>query len=130
MALALAGPAITRTIVYTYDKLYHLTNANYTTGETYSYTYDPVGNRKSQTALAQTTVYTYDAANRLTNAGPQAYTWSANSNLLSTGVSTNTFDVANRLTQSQRATTTLQVAYNGLNDRVSQTVGVTTTTSP
>jgi RHS repeat-associated protein len=122
-----AGTAITRTIVYTYDPLYHLTNAVYSTGEIYAYTYDPVGNRKSQTALAQTTVYTYDAANRLTLAGTQVYTWSANGNLLNTDVSTNTFDVANRLTQSQRATTTLQVAYNGLNDRVAQTVGATTT---
>jgi hypothetical protein len=63
----------------------------------------------------------------LTNVGLQAYTWSANGNLLNTGVSTNTFDVANRLTQSQRATNTLQIAYNGLNARVSQTVGATTT---
>ncbi|MBI1877046.1 MAG: hypothetical protein HYR94_02210 [Chloroflexi bacterium] len=122
-----AGPALTRTIVYTYDKLYHLTNANYSTGETYTYTYDAAGNRKNQTALGQTTVYTYDAANRLVNAGGQTYTFDNNGNLLNTGVMTNSFDVANRLITTTRAATTLQVTYNGINDRVAQTDGATTT---
>jgi RHS repeat-associated protein len=39
----------------------------------------------------------------------------------------NTFDAANRLITTNRATTTLQVAYNGVGDRVAQTVGTTTT---
>lgn len=40
---------------------------------------------------------------------------------------TNTRDAANRLTQTQRDNTTLQPIYNGLGDRVGQTVGATTT---
>jgi hypothetical protein len=34
----------TRVITYTYDKLYRLTDADYSTGEAFGYAYDPVGN--------------------------------------------------------------------------------------
>jgi len=40
---------------------------------------------------------------------------------------TNTFDAANQLIQTQRDGTTLQPIYNGIGDRVGQTVGTTTT---
>ena len=39
---------LVRTIAYTYDDRYRLTAADYTSGETYSYTYDPAGNRLQQ----------------------------------------------------------------------------------
>jgi hypothetical protein len=42
---ATISTTIDRTIVYTYDHLYRLTKADYTTGEAYAYSYDPVGNR-------------------------------------------------------------------------------------
>jgi YD repeat-containing protein len=49
---------LTRTIVYTYDNLYRLTDADYSTGEDYAYSYDPVGNRLQQiTAGGDTTAY-------------------------------------------------------------------------
>ena len=38
-----------------------------------------------------------------------------------------TFDASNRLTASTRNSTTVEPIYNGVNDRVGQTVGVTTT---
>jgi YD repeat-containing protein len=43
---------LTRTIVYTYDNLYRLTDADYSTGEQYEYEYDPVGNRLKQIITA------------------------------------------------------------------------------
>jgi hypothetical protein len=58
----------TRVITYTYDKLYRLTDADYSSGEAFTYGYDPVGNRTIQTrTLTSTTVitYAYDAANWL-----------------------------------------------------------------
>ena len=58
---------------------------------------------------------------------PQSYSFDDNGNLLSTGVMTNVFDAANRLIETERAETTLQPLYNGLGDRVAQTVGATTT---
>ncbi|MBI1880819.1 MAG: RHS repeat-associated core domain-containing protein [Chloroflexi bacterium] len=58
----------------------------------------------------------------------QTYSFDANGNLLRTDTLSNTFDAANRLVSTYRATTTLQVAYNGVGDRVAQTIGATTTT--
>jgi YD repeat-containing protein len=60
----------THTITYTYDGLYRLTEADYSTGENFQYAYDTVGNRTlvtSTTPLSGTvvTTFTYDAANRL-----------------------------------------------------------------
>ena len=40
---------------------------------------------------------------------------------------TNTFDAANRLVTIQNPKSQIQNRYNGVNDRVGQTVGVTTT---
>ena len=118
---------LTRTIVYTYDNLYRLTDAGYSSGETYQYSYDPVGNRLQQIINGDTTDYLYDAANRLAGVDGQAHSFDANGNLLTTGVMTNTWDAANRLIGTERNETALQPIYNGVNDRVGQTVGTTTT---
>lgn len=40
---------------------------------------------------------------------------------------TNTFDAANRLISATRVSTTIQPIYNGVGDRIAQTVGATTT---
>ena len=40
------------TITYTYDSLYRLTDAVYSNGLELHYTYDPVGNRLTQTTCA------------------------------------------------------------------------------
>jgi YD repeat-containing protein len=69
---------ITTTITYTYDSLYRLTEADYSSGEKFEYVYDAVGNRTSYTATitsTQNTTYSYDAANRLVNVGGVGYTW-------------------------------------------------------
>ncbi|MEA3340189.1 MAG: RHS repeat domain-containing protein [Chloroflexota bacterium] len=65
----------TRVISYTYDPLNRLTEANYSTGESFAYRYDAVGNRTAMTATEGTTTYEYDAANRLTSADGVSYTW-------------------------------------------------------
>ncbi|MEJ2559558.1 MAG: RHS repeat-associated core domain-containing protein [Anaerolineae bacterium] len=55
------------------------------------------------------------------------YTWDANGNLLSDGVRTFTYDAANRLTSVTSGTLTTTFEYDGLGNRVAQTVdGVTT----
>ncbi|MCP4984658.1 MAG: hypothetical protein GY928_00955, partial [Colwellia sp.] len=99
-----------RVINYDYDNLYRLTNADYSThstgsgqaGETYAYSYDPVGNRLQQIIAGDTTEYLYDSANRLESVDGTAYTFDANGNLLNTDVMTNVFDSANRLVESSR----------------------------
>jgi YD repeat-containing protein len=101
-----------RVITYTYDPLYRLVKADYSTGELFEYAYDSVGNRTRYTettpALARArsagasvtatnvTTYAYDAANRLTNVGGVAYTWDDNGNLISDGSKTYTYTQANR----------------------------------
>jgi RHS repeat-associated protein len=114
---------ITRTLVYTYDNLYRLTNAAYSTGEFFDYTYDASGNRLTQATLAGTNVYTYDNANRLIEVDGQVYTWDDNGNLLNDGLRTFTYDTANRLTSVTSGTVTTQFEYNGDGDRLAQIVG-------
>ncbi len=120
---------VTTIITYTYDPLYRLTSASYSSGEVYTYTYDEVGNRTAMTDATGVHTYTYDAANRLTSVDGVAYTWDDNGNLLSNGVFTFTYDAANRLiTVTNGTTLTLEYQYNGDGVLVAQTAdGVTTT---
>jgi RHS repeat-associated protein len=129
-----SGPV---TINYTYDPLYRLTQADYSTGDYYHYAYDAVGNRLTETTQLATTNYVYDVANRLTNVNGVNYTWDNNGNLLSDGVNTYTYDSANRMISFNGQGVNAAYAYrcNGESigqsgcesDRVSQTVnGVTT----
>jgi RHS repeat-associated protein len=50
------------------------------------------------------------------------YTWDANGNLLDDGVSTYTYDHANQLTSVVQGSNTYTFAYNGLGNRLQQTV--------
>lgn len=83
--------------------------------------------------MAITNTYAYDAANRLASVDGVPYTWDnvfaagKLGNLLSDGVYTYTFNHANQLVGMSGAGTTVSYAYNGQGDRVSQTVGITTT---
>ena len=76
-------------INYTYDPLYRLTAADYSTGDYYHYAYDAVGNRLMQDSMTyeqtSTVNYTYDIANRLTDVEGVPYVYDANGNLLNDG---------------------------------------------
>ncbi len=123
-------PVFVVAIDYSYDPLYRLTRASYTgsLAKSYTYSYDAVGNRLSVTSSQSPVVsYTYDAANRLATVNGQAYTWDNNGNLLSDGLLTYSYDQANRLKQVTQGANTYTFAYNGVGDRLSQTVGITTT---
>ncbi|MEK7784430.1 MAG: RHS repeat-associated core domain-containing protein, partial [Chloroflexota bacterium] len=79
------------------------------------------------TCTPANSTYAYDESNRLTSVNGQAYTWDNNGNLLNDGTNTYAYDAANRLTSVVGGGNTSTYAYNGLGDRVSQTVnGVTT----
>jgi RHS repeat-associated protein len=113
------------TIDYTYDPLYRLTSANYSTGNSYRYSYDSVGNRLNQQSmvegLASNISYQYDIANRLTDVGGVTYAYDDNGNLISDGANEYTYDPANRLTAvSSGQSTVASYQYNGLGDRLSQ----------
>ena len=116
------GDVITRTIVYSYDPLYRLTAADYDDGTFFHYTYDAVGNRQTQDTLAGTDTYLNDEANELVEVNGVPYSWDDNGNLLSDGVSTYTYDHANRLSSVVQGPNSYTFAYNGLGDRLLQTV--------
>jgi RHS repeat-associated protein len=112
-------------IDYTYDPLYRLTSANYSTGDSYAYSYDSVGNRLRQESvvngLSSAVNYNYDIANRLADVNGVAYTYDDNGNLLSDGANEYTYDPANRLTAvTSGQSTVTSYQYNGLGDRLSQ----------
>ncbi len=130
--LALAGVTETTTISYNYDRLYRVTGASYTgtLTNTFGYGYDAVGNRTVQTQTITSTLvtnYSYDLANRLTSVNGVTYSWDDNGNLLNDGLQAYTYDQANRLKQVVQGATTSTFGYNGLGDRLQQTVGITTT---
>jgi len=122
---------VTRTLHYTYDSLGRLTDAGYSTGESYEYAYDEVGNRTAYTiTLESTTVttYTYDAANRLTSAGGVTVTWDDRGNLTSDGTFTYTTNGAGRLVRAESITSTLVYTYTATGLRVAQAVDGDVTT--
>ncbi|MEP7134384.1 MAG: hypothetical protein ABI904_05580 [Chloroflexota bacterium] len=112
--------------------MYRLAEANYSNGGYYHYTYDAVGNRLSQQSmvagLTSNVSYQYDNANRLTSVNGVTYTYDNNGNLTNDGTTLYTYDSANRLKTMSNVTTTASYVYNGLNDRLRETVnGITTT---
>jgi RHS repeat-associated protein len=114
---------LTREIDYTYDPLYRLIEADYSTGEFYSYTYDAVGNRLTQTIPTTVTGYTYDRANRLTHRNGNAiYTYDDNGNLLSDGGSDYDYDGANRLVTVTQGVDAYGYTYDGVGNRLTQHV--------
>ena len=126
-----SGPV---TINYIYDPLYRLKEANYSNGDYYHYTYDAVGNRKTQASnisgpLTNDT-YFYDDANRIETVNGVPYDYDNNGNLKNDGVNDYQYDTANRLKAfgPTGLTPTLTYAYNGLNDRILETVNSNTTT--
>jgi YD repeat-containing protein len=93
----------TATIRYTYDAQYRLTRADYVGGPYFRYAYDAAGNRTQEVVCAS-----------LPTCTPITTPY--------------TYDNANRLIEVTTGLTATTFAYNGLVDRVNQTVaGVVTT---
>jgi len=123
---------------YSYDPLYRLVRADYSTGVRFGYAYDETGNRTiltETTPLSGTivTTYDYDDADRLltvTRAGAAtAYTWNDRGDLLADGTQEYAWDAAGRLASvSVSGGPEVAYLYDGGNDRTAMIVaGVTTT---
>jgi RHS repeat-associated protein len=67
-------------------------------------------------------VYTFDAADRLTDIDGVSYMWDANGNLIQAGNRSLAYDHANRLISLTAGPETYAFAYNGLGDRLSQSL--------
>ncbi len=122
-----------RTLAYGYDALSRVLSADEFPGaepaavpaRAWDYTFDRAGNRLGESlALNGGTptvrTFSYNAANQISSAG---YSYDANGNLLADGVTTYTWDRADRLLSAGGAS----YAYDGLGNRVRQTVGTVVT---
>lgn len=58
--------------------MYRLTQASYSSGANFTYTYDAAGNRLTENDPGGAKTYTYDDADRLTAVNGIAYTWDNN----------------------------------------------------
>jgi RHS repeat-associated protein len=123
-------PVSSQKTQYSYDALNRLVGVQ-SKGTNQSFTYDPAGNRLTQTDNYQTTDYTYDAGDELLSAGHTTYAYNADGNRTQQkdgGQVTNySYNDANELTSvSNRYHTLDQYTYNGDGDRVQTTSGRTT----
>ncbi len=122
------------TTTYSYDSLDRLTGLCFQTScpggsdPFIRWTYDPVGNRLTETRPAGTTNYSYNAADQLTQAGTTSYSYDGNGNQTAAGSQTFTYDLANRLVSSSDGTTTTTYSYDGDGTRLSVTSAGETTT--
>jgi len=114
---------------YTYDKLYRLNFADYNDGHTTNYYYNALGNRTSVNDGGTVTSYiSNNLLNEYTTVGGVNYDYDLNGNLTYDGTYTYIYDCENRLTEVKQGQTTVATyQYNYLGQRVSKTVGSTTT---
>ncbi|MEO8611410.1 MAG: RHS repeat-associated core domain-containing protein [Chloroflexota bacterium] len=131
------------TIEYNYDALSRLLEARYNPGinvdaidddllRRYQYAYDLAGNRLEETialngGMPTTASYSYNPANQIDN---MDYEYDANGNLIDDGTNTYTWDRANHLVQWDNgvAADLTAYAYDGLGNRISQSLGTTSPT--
>ncbi|MDZ8070038.1 MAG: putative Ig domain-containing protein [Nostoc sp. DedQUE08] len=104
-----------RSVDYTYDSLYRLTEEKITdataVNRTFGYSYDLAGNRLSKTdSLEGSTTYTYDANNRLKDT------------TIGSVVTNFTYD--NNGSLKQRANSSQTINYNWINDGENRLIGV------
>ena len=119
-----------RTLSWTYDGIYRLTNEAisldpHSVNGSVGYGLDPVGNRQSQTSTIPgigTGSFTYDPDDRL-----NTETYDANGNTLVTGARTLTYDFENRLKTMTMSGSTVTIVDDADGNRVAKTAnGVTT----
>ncbi len=117
----------TNTFTYSYDPLNRLVSANLDDAIDFTYTYDAVGNRLSETSPNGINQYIYDAANRITRRNEVEYAYDAKGNLLSDGTTNYSYNHANQLVTVAEAENVYEFAYTGSGDRLRQTVNSTNT---
>jgi RHS repeat-associated protein len=139
------GELTTTTITYTYDGLYRVKDAVYSTGEEFHYTYDAVGNVLEYThvvgQLSIVTTYTYNEANQLltAHASNETITWHylydnngsltdviPNGTTPVTDARRYTYNAAGYLTRAETHDGTTyqpqaEMQYNGLGERIAMT---------
>jgi len=125
-----------RTLAWTYDNIYRLTNEAVTNDPapaskngSVAYTLDPVGNRKSvSSSLSGVNTagpVTFNPDDEL--ASGQGETYDNNGNTTLTGGRSFTFDAENHLISMNQGSTLVTLLYDGDGNRIGKTVGGATT---
>jgi RHS repeat-associated protein len=119
------------TLTYTYDNIYELLFAKQGATTKESYTYDPVGNRKTSLGVNP---YLYNTSNELQSTPSTSYTYDNNGNLKTKSDGTQyNWDFENRLTSVvlPGAGGTVSFKYDGFGRRAQKsfTQGASTTTT-
>ena len=120
--------SLTGTSTYTYDDRHQLTEVCYATGcpgasDYIRWSYDPVGNRLTESRPSGVTTYTYDGADRLTVAGSTSYTYDSNGNRTGSGTRTFAYDLAARMISTSSEDTTTAYSYDGAGRRSQAVTG-------
>ena len=121
--------------ILSYDNRNRLTSAclgtTCTNPNQIRWTYDPVGNRLTETRQGKfTTNYAYNPGDELTalsGATSKTFSYDQNGNQLTAGTASYSYDLANRMLSAQAGATTTSYSYDGLGNRLTQTSGATTT---
>jgi len=115
--------------IYGYDNLYQLTSVNYNDGNSSSYTYDALGNRKDVNESGSIIVYDTNNLNQYSAVGPQGsqvnYYYDKNGNLADDGIYLYYYDIENRLLDVNNKSTGNPIAsyeYDYQGRRVRKTV--------
>lgn len=103
---------------YGYDDLGRLTSVTYPGGPTVSYSYDPAGNRLTETEGGSTTNYTYDAAGQLASVGSESYAYDEAGNLTQAGSDSYSWDHDSRLVSAEVGSHNATYTYDGDGVRV------------
>ena len=119
-----------RTVNWTYDGIYRLTNESVTSDPSnndgsVSYSLDPVGNRSQETSSI--TGLTSGSWGYNSDDEVSTETYDANGNVLTTGSKSFTYDSENHMMSMSATGTSVTMVYDGDGNRVGKTVnGVTT----
>ena len=103
---------------YTINLVSQLTGVSYPDGTSTTYSYDPAGNRLTETTAGTTISYVYDDASRLASIDGVGNSYDGAGNLLFDGAITYGWDWQSRLNTADDGTTVTSFSYDGDNIRV------------
>ncbi len=114
-------------VIYTYDKLNRVENAEYSDGFFEKFSYDGAGNRRSKTTQQGKITYEYeDDENRLVKAGDTTFIYDLAGNLIKKSSPSHTaiytYDINNRLLSYSDESNKVIFEYDGDGNRISKTV--------